>query len=153
MRPKILKDYKNEQLEVMLANSKTGELWISKFVPLPWGGVEHSNAMKLYKKNGFLRRETLTADEFNQLFNAINEAGYEEICLLKQEKYVLIFSKYKDSKGTLKGIEQVINKVSDKIEMKYGISYIDTDRCCIVANKNWDDGNKPLGIYTMEELS
>ena len=53
----------------------------------------------------------------------------------------------------VKGIEQVINKVSDKIEMKYGISYIDTDRCCIVANKNWDDGNKPLGIYTMEELS
>jgi hypothetical protein len=153
MRPKILKNYKNEELEVMLRNSKSGELWITKFIPLRWGDIEHSNAVSLYKKNGFFNKETLTVEEFNAIFNALNESGFEEICLLKQDKYVLVFSKYKDQIGSINGIQQVIKKVSNEIKIRCGISYIDTDRCCIVANKNWDDANKPRGLYTLEDLS
>jgi hypothetical protein len=63
MRPKILSHYKNEALEEMLKNSNSGELWIARFSPLPWGGIEKGNAAILYKKNGFFDTETITTDE------------------------------------------------------------------------------------------
>jgi len=153
MRPKILSHYKNEALEEMLKNSNTGELWIARFSPLPWGGIEKGNAAILYKKNGFFATETITTDEFNIVLEAISNAGYEEICMIKREKDVLIFSKLKDADGLLKGIDTVIEKLSNSIKIKGGVSDIDKDRCCIVANKYWGNAKKPLGIYTMEDLS
>ncbi len=153
MRPKILKNYKNKELEVMLTNSKSGELWITRFVPLLWGDIDDGNAVSLYKKNGLFRKENLTVEEFNAVLNALNEAEFEEICLLNQNNSVLVFSKYKDHIGSINGIQQVIKKVSNEIKITCGVSYIDTDRCCIVANKSWDDANKPRGLYTLEDLN
>jgi hypothetical protein len=113
MRPKILKNYQNEQLKDMLANSKSGELWVSRFIPLRWADIKQGNAVALYKKNGFFGKETLTVDEFNDVFNAINKAGFEEICLIKQDKYVLVFSKYRDKIGSINGLDKVIKDVSN----------------------------------------
>jgi hypothetical protein len=153
MRPKILSYYKNEQLEVMLENSKSGELWIARFSPLPWGSIELGNAAILYKKTGFLGKETLTNEEFNAVLEAMSNVGYKDICMIKREKDVLIFSKYDQTIGLLTGIDVVIKKLSNSIKIKAGISDIDKDRCCIVVNKYWEDGNKPAGIYTMEDLN
>jgi hypothetical protein len=65
---------------------------------------------------------------------------------------VLVFSKYRDKIVSINGLDKVIKDVSNEIKISSGISYIDIDRCCIVAHKNWDDGNKPLGIYTIDDL-
>jgi hypothetical protein len=152
MRPKILQNYKNEDLSKMLSNSKSGELWIVRFVPFLWNDFNKCNAVSIYKKKGIFKKETLTNEEYDEMLVGLSAAGYENLRMVKNINQVILFYTLNDSDGALKGIKSDIKTINKSIQVVAGVCDIDKDRCCIVKNKSWELNLRPKGFYTIEDL-
>jgi hypothetical protein len=152
MRPKILQNYKNEDLSKMLSNSNSGELWIVRFVPFLWNDFNKCNAVSIYKKNGIFKKETLTNEEYDEMLVGLSAAGYENLRMVKNTNQVILFYTLNDGDGALKGIKSDIKNINKSVQVAAGLCDIDKDRCCIVKNKSWDSNLRPKGFYTIEDL-
>lgn len=154
MHPQILENYKLAELMQILSTSKSGELWVVRFVPFLVNDFKKCNAVSLFKKNGiFRKKETLTNEEFNNILLELSSAGYEDLRMVRQKNEVILFFTFNDNDGVLNGIEGAIKKINASIHIQAGMSRIDIDRCCVVASKTWEEPNRPRGFYFIEDLT
>ena len=67
---------------------------------------------------------------------------------------VLLFCKHDDAPETIDGIERHIYRVIPNAKLKFGVSDINRDRCCIVKERTWkSEKDRPTGVYSIADLA
>jgi len=71
-----------------------------------------------------------------------------------RKQSVLIFCAHDDAPETIDGIERHIYRIIPNAKLKFGVSDINRDRCCVVKQKSWKlDKDRPTGIYSINDLA
>ena len=159
MRPPILAKYPIDQIVTNLKKSKEKETWIIRFIPQLLSKEKiNANAISLMKRISLLKLEPITNDELNKVRKHLKELGREDLVISRQDdsrrKNVLIFCAQDDAPETIDGIERHIYRVIPNAKLKFGVSDINRDRCCIVKKKFWKvEKDRPTGVYSIADLS
>ncbi len=159
MRPPILAKYPIDQIVLDLKKSKEKEIWIVRFLPQILSKEKiNANAISLVKRISLLKLEPITNDELIKVRKHLKELGREDLVIIRQEesrqKNVLIFSAHDDAPETIDGIERHIYRIIPNAKLKFGVSDINRDRCCVVKNKFWkSEKDRPTGFYSITDLA
>ena len=159
MRPPILTKYPVESLVSSLKESKDTMVWVTRFIPQILNKQKiHANAISLVKRISLFKKQPITDDEIQKLINHLKEIGREDLACVRQidsrKENVLLFCKHDDAPETIDGIERHIYRVVPNAKLKFGVSDINRDRCCIVKEKTWEtEKDRPTGVYSIADLA
>tara|TARA_B100000795_G_C22497109_1_gene322516 strand:+ start:55 stop:543 length:489 start_codon:yes stop_codon:yes gene_type:complete len=159
MRPPILTKYPVENLVSSLKESEDSMVWVTRFIPQILNKQKiHANAISLVKSISLFKKQPITNDEIQKLENHLKEIGREDLACVRQtdsrKKNVLLFCKHDDAPETIDGIERHIYRVIPNAKLKFGVSDINRDRCCIVKKRFWKvEKDRPTGVYSIADLS
>ena len=159
MRPPILTKYPVESLVSSLKESKDTMVWVTRFIPQILNKQKiHANAISLVKRISLFKKQPITDDEIQKLINHLKEIGREDLACVRQidsrKENVLLFCKHDDAPETIDGIERHIYRIIPNAKLKFGVSDINRDRCCIVKKKTWKtEQDRPTGVYSITDLS
>ena len=121
-------------------------------------GFSQPVLIKLYENSTIERIGFITNDDLNKLEKHFKEIGRDDIVCVRQtdkkKEKVLIFCKHDDAPETIDGIERHIYRIIPNAKLKFGVSDINRDRCCIVKKKTWkNEKDRPTGIYSIADLA
>ena len=159
MRPPILAKYPIDQIVTNLKKSKEKETWIIRFIPQLLSKEKiNANAISLMKRISLLKLEPISNDELNKVRKHLSELGRDDLVISRQEdsrrKNVLIFCAQDDAPETIDGIERHIYRIIPNAKLKFGVSDINRDRCCVVTTQFWKlEKERPSGFYSITDLS
>ena len=159
MRPPILAKYPIDQIISNLKKSKEKEAWIIRFIPQLLSKEKiNANAISLMKRISLLKLEPITSDELKKIRKHLKELGRDDLVISRQEdsrrKNVLIFCAKDDAPETIDGIERHIYRIIPNAKLKFGVSDINRDRCCVVKTKFWkSEKDRPSGFYSITDLA
>ena len=159
MRPPILTKYPVESLVSSLKESKDTMVWVTRFIPQILNKQKiHANAISLVKRISLFKKQPITDDEIQKLIDHLKEIGREDLACVRQidsrKENVLLFCKHDDAPETIDGIERHIYRVVPNAKLKFGVSDINRDRCCIVKEKTWEtEKDRPTGVYSIADLA
>jgi len=159
MRPPILTKYPVEQIVKNLKDSKESNVWVTRFIPQLLNKQKiHANAISLIKRISLFKIQPITNDDLNKLEKHFKEIGRDDIVCVRQtdkkKEKVLVFCKHDDAPETIDGIERHIYRIIPNAKLKFGVSDINRDRCCIVKKKTWkNEKERPTGIYSIADLA
>ena len=159
MRPPILTKYPVESIVSRLKESEETIIWATRFIPQILNKQKiHANAISILKRISLFKKEPLTDDEIKKLEKHLKDIGREDLVCVRQtedrKKNVLLFCKHDDAPETIDGIERHIYRVIPNAKLKFGVSDINRDRCCIVKEKTWDtEKDRPTGVYSIADLA
>ena len=159
MRPPILTKYPVESLVSSLKESEETIVWVTRFIPQILNKQKiHANAISIVKRISLFKKEPITDDEVKKLEKHLSEIGREDLVCVRQTEgkkaNVLLFCKHDDAPETIDGIERHIYRVIPNAKLKFGVSDINRDRCCIVKERTWDsEKNRPTGVYSIADLA
>ena len=159
MRPPILTKYPVDSLVSSLKDSKDPMIWVTRFIPQILNKQKiHANAISLVKRISLFKKQPITDDEIQKLINHLKEIGREYLASVRQidsrKENVLLFCKHDDAPETIDGIERHIYRVVPNAKLKFGVSDINRDRCCIVKEKTWEtEKDRPTGVYSIADLA
>ena len=159
MRPPILTKYPVETLVSNLKESEETMVWVTRFIPQILNKQKiHANAISIVKRISLFKKEPITDDEVKKLEKHLSEIGREDLVCVRQTEgkkaNVLLFCKHDDAPETIDGIERHIYRVIPNAKLKFGVSDINRDRCCIVKERTWDsEKNRPTGVYSIADLA
>ena len=159
MRPPILTKYPVEQLVANLKDSKETSIWVTRFIPQILNKQKiHANAISLVKRISLFKKQPITDTDIQKLEKHLKEIGRDDLICVRQtdsrKKNVLIFCKHDDAPETIDGIERHIYRIIPNAKLKFGVSDINRDRCCIVKTKTWKkEKDRPTGIYSIADIA
>ena len=159
MRPPILTKFPIEQLVTTLKESPNSKLWITRFIPQILNKQKiHANTISLVKRISLFKKQPITENDIQKLENHLKEIGRSDLVCVRQtdsrKENVLIFCEHDDAPETIDGIERHIYRIIPNAKLKFGVSDINRDRCCIVKEKTWGlEKDRPTGIYSIADLS
>ena len=159
MRPPILTKYPVETLVSNLKESKETIVWVTRFIPQILNKQKiHANAISIVKRISLFKKEPITDEEIKKLENHLTEIGREDLSCVRQtdgrKENVLLFCKHDDAPETIDGIERHIYRVIPNAKLKFGVSDINRDRCCIVKDRTWEtEKDRPTGVYSIADLA
>ena len=159
MRPPILTKFPIEQLVSTLKESQNSKLWVTRFIPQILNKQKiHANTISLVKRISLFKKQPITENDIQKLENHLKEIGRSDLVCVRQtdsrKENVLIFCEHDDAPETIDGIERHIYRIIPNAKLKFGVSDINRDRCCIVKEKTWGlEKNRPTGIYSIADLS
>ena len=159
MRPPILTTYRVDELVTNLKDSKDAIVWVTRFIPQILNKQKiHANAISLVKRISLFKKQPITENDIQKLENHLKEIGRSDLVCVRQtdsrKENVLIFCEHDDAPETIDGIERHIYRIIPNAKLKFGVSDINRDRCCIVKEKTWGlEKNRPTGIYSIADLS
>ena len=159
MRPPILTKYRADELVTNLKDSKDPIVWVTRFIPQILNKQKiHANAISLVKRISLFKKQPITENDIQKLENHLKEIGRSDLVCVRQtdsrKENVLIFCEHDDAPETIDGIERHIYRIIPNAKLKFGVSDINRDRCCIVKEKTWGlEKNRPTGIYSIADLS
>jgi|TARA_B110000014_G_scaffold262327_1_gene256042 hypothetical protein len=159
MRPPILTKYPVEELVSNLKDSKDSMVWVTRFIPQILNKQKiHANAISLMKRISLFKKQPFTDDDIQKLKNHLDEIGRDDLACVRQvgnkKDNVLLFCKHDDAPETIDGIERHIYRIIPNAKLKFGVSDINRDRCCIVKKKTWKtEKNRPTGVYSIADLA
>ena len=159
MRPPILTKYPVENLVSSLKESEDSMVWVTRFIPQILNKQKiHANAISLVKSISLFKKQPITNDEIQKLENHLKEIGREDLACVRQtdsrKKNVLLFCKHDDAPETIDGIERHIYRIIPNAKLKFGVSDINRDRCCVVKTKFWkSEKDRPTGFYSITDLA
>jgi len=159
MRPPILTKYPVESLVSSLKESEETIVWVTRFIPQILNKQKiHANAISIVKRISLFKKEPITDDEVKKLEKHLSEIGREDLVCVRQTEgkkaNVLLFCKHDDAPETIDGIERHIYRVIPNAKLKFGVSDINRDRCCIVKERTWQaDKDRPTGVYSIADLA
>jgi len=159
MRPPILTKYPVETLVSNLKESEETMIWVTRFIPQILNKQKiHANAISIVKRISLFKKEPITNEEIKKLENHLKEIGREDLSCVRQtgdrKENVLLFCKHDDAPETIDGIERHIYRVIPNAKLKFGVSDINRDRCCIVKVRTWDtEKDRPIGVYSIADLA
>ncbi len=159
MRPPILTKYPVDTLVSNLKESGETMVWVTRFIPQILNKQKiHANAISIVKRISLFKKEPITDEEMKKLENHLKEIGRDDLACVRQtgsrKENVLIFCEHDDAPETIDGIERHIYRIIPNAKLKFGVSDINRDRCCIVKEKTWGlEKDRPTGIYSIADLS
>ena len=159
MRPPILTKYPVEQLVANLKDSKETSIWVTRFIPQILNKQKiHANTISLVKRVSLFKKQPITDTDIQKLEKHLKEIGRDDLICVRQtdsrKKNVLIFCKHDDAPETIDGIERHIYRIIPNAKLKFGVSDINRDRCCIVKIKTWKkEKDRPTGIYSIADIA
>ena len=159
MRPPILTKYPVESLVSRLKESEETIIWATRFIPQILNKQKiHANAISIVKRISLFKKEPITDGEIQKLENHLEEIGREDLVCVRQtegrNENALLFCKHDDAPETIDGIERHIYRVIPNAKLKFGVSDINRDRCCIVKKKTWKtEKDRPTGVYSIADLA
>ena len=159
MRPPILTKYPVETLVSNLKESEETMVWVTRFIPQILNKQKiHANAISIVKRISLFKKEPITDEEIKKLENHLTEIGREDLSCVRQtdsrKENVLLFCKHDDAPETIDGIERHIYRVIPNAKLKFGVSDINRDRCCIVKDRTWEtEKDRPTGVYSIADLA
>jgi len=159
MRPPILTKYPVENLIANLKDSKDAMVWVIRFIPQILNKQKiHANAISLVKRISLFKKQPITDDDIQKLENHLKEIGRDDLTCARQtdnrKENVLVFCKHDDAPETIDGIERHIYRIIPNAKLKFGVSDINRDRCCIVKKKTWKtEKDRPTGVYSIADLA
>ncbi|MDB4039987.1 hypothetical protein N9489_00865 [Methylophilaceae bacterium] len=159
MRPPILTKYPVEELVSNLKDSKDSVVWVARFIPQILNKQKiHANAISLVKRISLFKKEPFTDDDIQKLKNHLKEIGRDDLACVRQvdnkKENVLLFCKHDDAPETIDGIERHIYRIIPNAKLRFGVSDINRDRCCIVKKRTWKvEKNRPTGVYSIADLA
>jgi hypothetical protein len=159
MRPPILTKYPVESLVSRLKESEETTIWATRFIPQILNKQKiHANAISIVKRISLFKKEPITDGEIQKLENHLEEIGREDLVCVRQtegrNENALLFCKHDDAPETIDGIERHIYRVIPNAKLKFGVSDINRDRCCIVKKKTWKtEKDRPTGVYSIADLA
>ena len=159
MRPPILTKYPVESLVSSLKESEETIVWVTRFIPQILNKQKiHANAISIVKRISLFKKEPITDDEVKKLEKHLSEIGREDLVCVRQTEgrkvNVLLFCKHDDAPETIDGIERHIYRVIPNAKLKFGVSDINRDRCCIVKERTWQaEKDRPTGVYSITDLA
>nr|MCH9781545.1 hypothetical protein [Betaproteobacteria bacterium] len=100
----------------------------------------------------------ITNEELVKIKNHLKELGRDDLVAIRQpssrKENVLIFCAHDDAPETIDGIERHIYRIIPNAKLKFGVSDINRDRCCVVKQKTWkSDKDRPTGVYSINDLA
>ena len=158
MRPPILTKYPVDQIISNLKASKEKQVWIVRFIPQILSREKiNANAISLLRRVSLLKSEPITNEELTKIKKHLKELKREDLVVIRQsstrKQSVLIFCAHDDAPETIDGIERHIYRIIPNAKLKFGVSDINRDRCCVVKQKSWKlDKDRPTGIYSIWNL-
>jgi hypothetical protein len=159
MRPPILTKYPVDQIISNLKASKEKQVWIVRFIPQILSREKiNANAISLLRRVSLLKSEPITNEELTKIKKHLKELKREDLVVIRQsstrKQSVLIFCAHDDAPETIDGIERHIYRIIPNAKLKFGVSDINRDRCCVVKQKSWKlDKDRPTGIYSINDLA
>ena len=159
MRPPILTKYPVEELVSNLKDSKDSAVWVARFIPQILNKQKiHANAISLVKRISLFKKEPFTDDDIQKLKNHLKEIGRDDLACVRQvdnkKENVLLFCKHDDAPETIDGIERHIYRIIPNAKLRFGVSDINRDRCCIVIKKTWKkEKDRPTGVYSIADIA
>ena len=159
MRPPILTKYPVDQIISNLKASKEKQVWIVRFIPQILSREKiNANAISLLRRVSLLKSEPITNEELTKIKKHLKEVKREDVVVIGQtstrKQSVLIFCAHDDAPETIDGIERHIYRIIPNAKLKFGVSDINRDRCCVVKQKSWKlDKDRPTGIYSINDLA
>ena len=159
MRPPILTKYRVDELVTNLKDSKDAIVWVTRFIPQILNKQKiHANAISLVKRISLFKKQPINDDDIKKLENHFKEIGRDDLACVREtdnrKENVLIFCEHDDAPETIDGIERHIYRIIPNAKLKFGVSDINRDRCCIVKEKTWGlEKDRPTGIYSIADLS
>ena len=159
MRPPILSKYPVEQIVKNLNDSKEKEVWVTRFIPQLLNKQKlHANAISLIKRISLFKMQPITNDDLTRLEKYLKEIGRDDLVCVRQtgnrKEKVLVFCKHDDAPETIDGVERHIYRIIPNAKLKFGVSDINRDRCCIIKKKTWKkEKDRPTGIYSIADLT
>ena len=159
MRPPILTKYPVENLIANLKDSKDAMVWVIRFIPQILNKQKiHANAISLVKRISLFKKQPITDDDIQKLENHLKEIGRDDLTCTRQtdnrKENVLVFCKHDDAPETIDGIERHIYRIIPNAKLRFGVSDINRDRCCIVKKKTWKtEKDRPTGVYSIADLA
>ena len=159
MRPPILTKYPVEDLVVNLKDSKDTMVWVTRFIPQILNKQKiHANAISLVKRISLFKKQPINDNDIKKLESHFKEIGREDLVCIretsKRKENVLIFCKHDDAPETIDGIERHIYRIIPNAKLKFGVSDINRDRCCIVTKKTWKtEKDRPSGVYSIADIA
>lgn len=158
MRPPILTKYPVEELVSSLKDSKESSVWATRFIPQILNKQKiHANAISLVKRISLFKKQPITDDDLGKMEKHFKEIGRDDLVCVRQtnrKENVLIFCKHDDAPETIDGIERHIYRMIPNAKLKFGVSDINRDRCCIVKKKTWKiEKDRPAGVYSIADLA
>ena len=159
MRPPILTKYPVDQIISNLKASKEKQVWIVRFIPQILSREKiNANAISLLRRVSLLKSEPITNEELIKIKKHLKELKREDLVVIRQtstrKQSVLIFCAHDDAPETIDGIERHIYRIIPNAKLKFGVSDINRDRCCVVKHKSWKlDKDRPTGIYSINDLA
>jgi len=159
MRPPILTKYPIESLVSRLKESEETAIWATRFIPQILNKQKiHANAISIVKRISLFKKEPITDDEIKKLKNHLKEISREDLVCVRQtegrRENVLLFCKHDDAPETIDGIERHIYRIIPNAKLKFGVSDINRDRCCIVKERTWKaEKDRPMGVYSIADLT
>jgi hypothetical protein len=159
MRPPILTKYPVETLVSNLKESEETMVWVTRFIPQILNKQKiHANAISLVKRISLFKKQPITDEDIQKLKNHLKEIGRDDLVCVRQaysrKENVLLFCKHDDAPETIDGIERHIYRIIPNAKLKFGVSDINRDRCCIVKKKTWKtEKDRPTGVYSIADIS
>ena len=159
MRPPILTKYPVDQIISNLKVSKEKEIWIVRFIPQILSKEKiNANAISLTRRVSLLKTEPITNEELTKIKKHLKELKRDDLVIIRQtsnrKQNVLIFCANDDAPETIDGIERHIYRIIPNAKLKFGVSDINRDRCCVVKEKTWkSDKDRPTGIYSISDFA
>jgi len=159
MRPPILTKYPIDQIISNLKASKEKDVWVVRFIPQILSKEKiNANAISLMRRVSLLKSEPITNEELTKIKKHLKELGREDLVAIRQpssrQENVLIFCAQDDAPETIDGIERHIYRIIPNAKLKFGVSDINRDRCCVVKQKTWKaDKDRPTGVYSINDLA
>ena len=159
MRPPILTKYPVDSLVSSLKDSKDPMIWVTRFIPQILNKQKiHANAISLVKRISLFKKQPITDEDIQKLKNHLKEIGRDDLACVRQaysrKKNVLLFCMHDDAPETIDGIERHIYRIIPNAKLKFGVSDINRDRCCIVKKKTWKtEKDRPTGVYSIADIS
>jgi len=159
MRPPILTKCPVENLIADLKDSKDAMVWVIRFIPQILNKQKiHANAISLVKRISLFKKQPITDDDIQKLKNHLKEIGRDDLTCARQtdnrKENALVFCKHDDAPETIDGIERHIYRIIPNAKLKFGVSDINRDRCCIVKKKTWKtEKDRPTGVYSIADLA
>jgi hypothetical protein len=159
MRPPILTKYPVEDLVDNLKDSKNTMVWVTRFIPQILNKQKiHANAISLVKRISLFKKQPIDQEDIQKLDNHFKEIGRDDLVCVretgKRNENVLIFCKHDDAPETIDGIERHIYRIIPNAKLKFGVSDINRDRCCIVIKKTWKtEKGRPSGVYSIADIA
>jgi len=159
MRPPILTKYPVDDLVANLKDSKDTIVWITRFIPQILNKQKiHANAISLVKRISLFKKQPINDEDIKKLESHFKEIGRDDLVFVREtgnrKENVLIFCKHDDAPETIDGIERHIYRIIPNAKLKFGVSDINRDRCCIVKKKTWKtEKDRPTGVYSIADIS